>query len=838
MFQENTMFNRLIVGSGGRQFGSLRTATRVLMMLVALATAFGPIARAQKAEEHHSGLGNLDAATVADKILTLRVGQDTLIVEAIEDNILRVDYRPMGKVSPESIVVDPDHNWPKATSVRIDTSSEPMVVETSRMLVKISKSPVRLSIYDRADHLLLKEPKDGGMNAAGLRFAHAPNAGPFFGVKGIGLPGKNIDATQDIRSGITRSGGTLRTGLQGDAAAPLIYTSNFGLLVDSDGGKFDTSEGAVTFTDGSRQDSEYFVIAGDPKAIMRGVADISGHAPMMPKWTLGFMHSQWGTTEADVLQTVNTYRAKKIPLDAFILDFDWKAWGEDNYGEFRWNSSTNAGNLYPNKFPGGASGIFAGELRENGIKLVGILKPRILVQNSNGEATEGAKYAAEHHFFIDSEKPYKDYFSQRLARDIDFSNADARSWYWQHMLASYKAGIKYFWNDEADAKGNFFFPNSQNPNMQRALYEGVRSVTNERVWSINRTFYLGAQRYAYAMWSGDEPTGFPAMSSQPARMLATISLGEPHWSMDTGGFKGHPSDENYARWIQLSAFVPIMRVHGGLNEHRQPWVYGPIAEAASTAAINLRYRLIPYMYANEHNAHESGVGIVRPLFWDFPSETARLAGITDEWMFGDSFLVAPIITEGQAHRTIQLPPGEWIDYFRGRRYEGGLSLTYSVDPDNWSDIPLFIRSGAIIPTQEIQQYVGQSPVKSVSLDVFPTKEQTSFNYYDDDGISYAYEKGEFYQQQLTTSDDGKSVRFDSAAPSGSYKPALRVYELILHGISAKSTSIDGKEPKRYDSRRQLEDSAGEGWTTGTDQYGAVTYINLGATNAKHVVAER
>jgi alpha-glucosidase (family GH31 glycosyl hydrolase) len=838
MFQENPMFNRFIACLDGGHVRFARRAMHMLTTLAALAVVFGPVARAQKAEEHHSGLGALDAVSVVGDTLTLRTGNDTVVVEPIEGNILRVDYKPMGKGSPQSLVIDPDHNWTKDAAVQIDTSADPMVVETSRMLVKISKSPVRFAIYDRANNLLIKEPKDGGVSVDGLRFAHAPNAGPFFGIKGISLPGKNIDATQDIRSGITRTGGTLRTGLQGDAAAPLIYTSSFGLLVDSDGGRFDTSEGNVTFKNCSRQDTEYFVIVGDPKAIMRGVADISGHAPMMPKWTLGFMHSQWGTTQADVLETVNTYRAKKIPLDAFILDFDWKAWGEDNYGEFRWNSSTNAGNLFPNKFPDGASGKFADELRNSGIKLVGILKPRILVQNPDGEMTEGAKYAADHHFFIDSEKPYKDYFSKRLAQDIDFSNADARSWYWQHMIASYKAGIQYFWNDEADAKGNFYFPNLQNANMERALYEGARSVTDQRVWSINRTFYLGAQRYSYALWSGDEPTGFRAMSSQPARMLASISLGEPHWSMDTGGFKGHPSDENYARWIQLSAFVPIMRVHGGLNEHRQPWVYGPVAEAAASAAINFRYRLMPYMYANEHGAHESGVGIVRPLFWEFPSDTAQLAEITDEWMFGDAFLVAPIITEGQEHRTIYLPPGEWIDYFRGRRYEGGTSIVYSVNPQTWSDIPLFVRNGAIVPTQEVQQYVGQRPVQSVSIDVFPVKEETSFNYYDDDGVSYAYEKGTFYQQRLTTSDNGRAVRFDSASPTGSYKPALGTYEVILHGISAKSLSIDGKEPKRYDDRRQLEESASEGWTTGTDQYGTVTYVNLGATGAKHVLAER
>ena len=141
-----------------------------------------------------------------------------------------------------------------------------------------------------------------------------------------------------------------------------------------------------------------------------------------------------------------------------------------------------------------------------------------------------------------------------------------------------------------------------------------------RVWSINRNFYLGATRYGYAGWSGDIKTGFASMAFQRRRMMAALDTGEFHWSMDTGGFSGHPSPENYARWIEFAAFVPIMRVHGGLNEKRQPWVYGPTAEAAARAAINLRYQLLPYIYSYERRNTDGEVGLVRPLFWEFPSD--------------------------------------------------------------------------------------------------------------------------------------------------------------------------------------------------------------------------
>ncbi len=244
------------------------------------------------------------------------------------------------------------------------------------------------------------------------------------------------------------------------------------------------------------------------------------------------------------------------------------------------------------------------------------------------------------------------------------------------------------------------------------------------------------------------------------------------------------------------------------------------------------------MYSYEDRAHESGVGIVRPLFWEFPEDAGRTADLTDEWMFGDEMLVAPILAEGQAHRSIYLPQGEWIDYFRGQRYGGGQSIVYSVDPQTWSDVPLFIRAGAIVPTQDLQQYVGEHPVTRVYVDVFPTTTETSFTYYDDDGITYAYEKGAFYKQYLSASDNGIVARFDSAAPTGSYSPPLREYEVRLHGIAARAVTIEGAESLHYADLAQMESGTAEGWTTGTDRFGAVTFVKVVATAAKHIAASR
>jgi alpha-glucosidase (family GH31 glycosyl hydrolase) len=819
--------------------GALRWRRIILLVFCALVILAGPTASLaqQEPKDPPAGIGNLESAEVNGDTLTLRVGEDTIVVQVLATNILRVHYQPQGQTSPPTPVLDPSHTWRYDTPAKIETDSDPMTISTEKLVVKISKTPLRFAIYDTDHHLLLQEPAQGGVYAGGLRFT-CNNSDPFFGIDGTSLPGKNIDARQDIRTGVRRSGGTVSAGRQGDGGAPLAYTLTYGLLVDSEGGDFDISAGELQFSAGSRKDIEYFAIVGDPKTIMHGVVDISGHPPMMPKWTLGFMNSQYGSTQSEVEEIVDTYRAKQIPIDGFILDFDWKAWGEDDYGEWRWNSTSGPGNVHPDKYPDGASGKFAEAMRDKGVTLAGIFKPRIVLRKVDGNLTAAAQYAYDHKLFFDWEQPYIDYFSKRPALDIDFSKPTARSWFWDHMVPAYRSGMQYFWNDEADSIGNAMFPNFQNADMERAMYDGARSIGDKRVWSINRNFYLGAQRYAYAEWSGDIWTGFPSMGWQALRMLSTIGLGEPHWSMDSGGFEGHPDPENYARWIEFAALVPIMRVHGSLDEHRQPWIFGAQAEADAKAAIELRYHLIPYMYAYERQAHETGVGIVRPLFWDFPRDEARVSDITDEWMFGDELLAAPIVGEGQAHRTIYLPPGQWFDYFRGQRYEGGQVIVYTVNSQTWSDIPLFIRAGAILPTQDVQQYVGEHPVERVFVNVFPTSTETSFNYYDDDGITYAYEKGAFFEQRLSSSDNGTVVRFTLARPTGTYKPPLREYEVNLHGISARAVSMDGVGCTHYTDLAHLESASDEGWTTGTDVYGSVTVVKVTAATARQISASR
>lgn len=750
----------------------------------------------------------------------------TIDLEVLQTNVLRVDVQPDGERSPRTIVLDPSLKALKPFTGKIRKLGNRVQMSTQAFSAVVSCEPrPSITISDAAGHKLVEQihPLESAREHR-TTFLHDPSEN-LYGMSGLSM-GENG------RGLLRNNGSVVSAGQQGEGGAPWFFTTHYGILIDSEDGTFDNKDKSVEFSGISRKDCEYFFMAGRPMETVSALATITGRSPLPPKWTLGFINSQWGTTEDELKQIVATYRTKHIPLDAFILDFDWKAWGEDHYGEWRWNSTAGPGSVNPSAFPDGESGQFSAQMLAQGVKLAGILKPRILLYKpgSETELEEAAAYAEAHNLWYPGEPKIIDYFTKRPGRDLDFSDAETRSWYWEHLKPAFQEGMVGWWNDEADSTGTadghqFRFSSFQFLNMGRMLYEGQRKDSDLRVWSINRNTYLGAQRYGYAVWSGDIQTGFQSMEQQRVRMLATLDLGQPHWSMDTGGFFGHPSPENYARWIEFATFVPIDRVHGALGEKRQPWVYGPVAESAATKAMRLRYQLLPYIYSYERASTETGIGIVRPLFWAYPDDP-RVANEGGSWMFGDAFLVSPVVKEGETAHNVYLPAGEWYDYFSGKVFHGGQAISYPVDSANWQDIPLFVRAGSIVATQPEQDYVDQKPATEVTLDIFPGSDSCRFLYYDDDGTSYAYEKGIYYRQEIGASTNGHEIRIDLEKPTGTFHSALRTYLIRLHGASASAVKSNTAQlPKSTNASAEGLPKEGE-WMVGTDRFGPLTTIRV------------
>ena len=727
-----------------------------------------------------------------------------LALRVVGNDVLRVHFLPAGRASAPALVMAPDAARAPADPVKVRLTNHDVVLRCGALRAVLDRNTKTLELFDGASHEpLLRETDIASLAHGTAQFRFAPHAA-LYGVHGF-------DAFQKASSGLLRTGRQLATaGEQGDAGAPFVWsTSGFGVLVDSQKTLFNLSDGALGLLKQTRPDVDVYLIAGAPKRIFAAVADLTGHAPLFPKWSLGFINSQWGMNEQELLRIVRRYRMLRIPLDAFSPDFDWKAWGEDHYGEFRWNTR---------KFPDGPSGKLDRELSALGVHLIGIMKPRIHVDTVEG------RYATTHHLWIPGEKATLDYFSHKPVKTLDFDNPATRKWFFNPVLEhSFETGIVGWWNDEADETGD----DKQFFNMERALYDGQRAFTDQRVFSLNRNFWLGAQRYAYGLWSGDIASGFASMAAQRQRMLSAIDVGEMWWGMDGGGFHGHPSGENYARWLEFDAFAPICRVHGGYLQRRQPWIYGVTASRAATHALDLRYRLLPYVYSYAWKDHLSGVGLVRPLLFAWPHDP-HLRNDDQAWLFGQWLLVSPVVHRHQGVKHLYLPPGTWTDFFTDQVYRGGATIALPLDEKTWLDIPLFVRQGAIIPMQPLMQYVGEHPVTTLTVQVFPARRATHFDYYDDNGKTYAYERGRYFLQRLGTQARDRAVRLTLGPVRGTYRPPLRQYLFVVHRIQARAVSVDGHELTPAADRAALSGCSNVCWARGRDGAGALTFVELPA----------
>ena len=746
----------------------------------------------------------------------LRLPGGTLALRLVSGNVLHMHFIPTAGATPPTLVMAPHATGASVASspsVTATRQGSDLMLRDGQLRVAVNEASRALLIFTAgAQHPLLRIAGFPSL-ARGTLVLRFGKGTPLYGVGGT-------DAFDRKPARLLLHGReTAKAGAQGNAGAPFVWsTAGFGVLMDSNGARFDVTPGSLRVSRLSRPDADLYLIVGQPQAIFGAVADLSGHAPLFPKWSLGFINSQWGIDEKELREIVGTYRSKHIPLDAFELDFDWKAWGEDHYGEFRWN---------PQKFPDGPSGRLTKELEREGVHLIGIMKPRIHIDTDEG------RYATAHHLWIPGEKASPDYFSHKLVKDLDFDNPATRAWFFNPALQkSFDTGIVGWWNDEADEAGG----DTQFLNMERALYDGQRSHSDTRVFSLNRNFWLGAQRYAYGLWSGDIQTGFASMARQRSRMLSAIDAGESWWSMDGGGFQGHPSDENYARWMEFGAFTPLFRVHGVYQEKRQPWRYGPVAEGAATHAIRLRYQLLPYLYSYAWHDHVAGVGLVRPLTFGWP-EDPNVRGDSSAWLFGQYLLVSPVVEQGQTEKRLYLPAGTWTDWASGQIYVGGRSITLTLDSRGWADIPLFIRQGAIIPTQPVEDYVGERPVTTVRVQVFPDATRTEFDYYDDDGKTYAYEHGAYFLQPLSAQAAAGAVSLIAGAASGSYRPTLADYVFAVHRTVASRVTRDDAPLTRVADLTALQRCATACWTIGGDRYGGVTYIKLPAGVAARIEAK-
>lgn len=525
---------------------------------------------------------------------------------------------------------------------------------------------------------------------------------------------------------------------------------------------------------GSRLDL-YLAPAPDLKEASRAYAALTGYPPVPPRWSFGYLQSRWGWKDrVDVQEVLQTFREKKLPVDAFLYDFEWYAAepdyllppeGSADFTDFRWN---------PVLFPQGGKEV--AEDKADGLHTVLIRKPRM------GNA-ETLRMMRENDWIVSYERQGLSQepdgsLNHPPRRVLDLQNEAARQWYTGQLIPLARAGVAGWWNDEGEATYTTYYY----WNLAEIAAQD-QAAPNQRFWSLNRCFSPGLQRLGAGMWTGDIETGWASLAATPQSLLNLSLAGIPYSTCDNGGFiGGDPSPECFTRWMQMSVFFPWMRSHG---EHRLtprlPWLYGPKAEEGIRHALETRYRLLPYLYSLAHEAMATGLPLMRPMIMEYPRD-ARFATMSDQWFVGGSLLATPILTE-ENRRTVQLPRGLWyrFDARASAGIQGGGEISAVVPLDQTA---AFVRAGSILTLAPIIPSTSHLPGGPLEVQVYPGRDAT-FVLVEDDGATKDYLNGKVRRTTFQWKDSERTLKWSS---SGNYDGTSAFH-------SARITVMDTGETK-------------------------------------------
>jgi alpha-D-xyloside xylohydrolase len=512
----------------------------------------------------------------------------------------------------------------------------------------------------------------------------------------------------------------------------------------------------------------YFVITGaNTDQIYTGYRKLTGITPLPPKAAFGYIQSKARyASQKEVLDVAAGYRSRGYPLDVMVID--WFYW--TRMGELDINAA---------EFPDPAGMNRA--LHEQGLHTIISVWPRFeresryfdllasrgwLLRDADGKPVDGLAVR-----------------NDRAGALIDSTNPDAREWFWDRIRDNIASqGFDWFWLDETEPDlvpdGYFYSIGSGDRyhNVYPLLHtQGVaegsrRDRPNHRDLILARAAYLGSQRYGSLFWSSDINSTWEALRRQIPTGLNFTASGLAYWGNDIGGWQGLPEPELMVRWYQYATFTPTMRAHGSRKE-TEVWSYGKAAEPIIVNYLKLRYALLPYIYSLGKRTYDTGAPFMRALFMDFPLDP-QVAEIGDEYMFGPAMLVAPVTEQGVQSRMVYLPVGsDWYNFWTNEKISGGQTVRVSAPIDV---IPVFVRAGSILPIgvpilntstsqslQEIRIYRGHD---------------AEFELFDDDGVTYEYQKGGGTSTRLTWDDERKSLGAGSARTTATMRKLVRVIE--------------------------------------------------------------
>lgn len=710
------------------------------------------------------------APTAAPTAVVAEDGADSLVLSGGADGArVRIALRPQVAVT----VLDADGN-----EIVADDPERPMAFDSGGGAVEVSKRRPPDELYYGFGEKALPQSRHEQFMAMWNTDApkYAPGLDPLY---------------QDIPFFIALRGGRC-----------------YGIFFDNtwrswfDMGKSDPRRYAFGASGG---ELDYYVFSGgrarSPKQVLRAYAALTGRMPLPPLWALGYQQSRYSyTPAARVREIAHGFRERHIPVDVVYLDIDYM----DGFRIFTWSPTAFA---EPDRL--------LAELRDLSIKPVTIVDPGIKVDEDWAIYRDGRSRGVYVRDAAGGELHARVW--PGICAFPDFTEPAARAWFGSLYAKFLDQGVAGFWND-MDEPATFAAPDPDRPvlshdarktfpldarhagdgqpgtharyhnvygmQMARATFDGLRTLRpRQRPFVLTRAGYAGVQRYA-AVWTGDNVASWEHLALTIPMLTGLSVSGVPFVGADIGGYAGSPDGELYARWLQAAVLTPFFRTHAETGSaDREPWSFGPDFERINRATIELRYRLLPYLYTQFAAAERDGDPIMRPLWFDHVGDS-RTWLADDEFLAGPDLLVAPVLRVGARSRVVYFPRGaDWIDWWSGERHAGGSSAEIAAPLDR---LPLFARAGAVIPVAPVAQHTGETVRAPVTL--VAAVGTGSGDLYQDAGDGYDYRSG----GSATTFIGQREGALDLRRSGGGHHPGIAAIEWLGVQDPPSDVRVDGR----------------------------------------------
>ena len=564
-------------------------------------------------------------------------------------------------------------------------------------------------------------------------------------------------------------------------------------------------ESRLTFWSEFEPEADYYFMAGDNyDGVIKDYRQLTGKAPVMPQWALGFWQSRERySTQKELVETVKEFRRRHIPLDNIVQD--WQYWLPDEWGSHAFD---------PARYPDPEKML--DDVHQMHARFMISVWPKFYTNTEHYKELKKAGYAYTHA----EEDSLVDWLGHRQSF-YDAYAAGGRKMFWRQMdeslYSKYGKKIDAWWMDASEPNLRdclpldymkwLLGPNALGSSTEylnayalvnaQAIYEGQRSVDpDKRVFLLTRNGFGGLQRYSTASWSGDIGTSWTDMRMQMAAGLNYSMSGIPFWGMDIGGFSvmskfqspafNEEWQELQTRWHQFGAFVPLFRTHGQWPR-RELWnITGKGSSAYESILwyMRLRYRLMPYLYSLTGAVHFEDATLMRGLPMDFPDDP-EVRDLSDQWLLGPALMPCPVYEYKARSRSVYFPEGGWYDFYTGAYIPGGQRLTVDAP---YERMPLYVRAGSIIPFGPSVEYTGEKPADDILIVVYAGAD-ARFTLYEDDGLTYGYEKGEYSTIDFFWDDTAR--RLFIGARKG-------VFPNMLGSRTFRVCVVDPEHPRGYD----------------------------------------